>query len=906
MDYYRQITQSVDPDSWQKIVAQPGDQSIAIGAASGPAYFTTIADRTSNQYDTSFLVDGRITQAVVDGLINSPHSNTALANDTLTSGFGHELDHFDYYGGQGNDILTGGGSNELFLGGPGNDTIRGGGGADTLDGGTGADNFIYSKYASPVVTFDASSGKYSFDGGTAEVITSGSFDVSGLQGDRITFAAPTMSGDQPFSPMPTPSNGQVGDDQYFLERGTFNTVNGSAAFTRNGSGADTLVVYDSNDALSTAVGNGAFVIQGVIPGNLSATQLSTGERVIYYAPDTTAPTLTITDATLGTATGPVVYGFNFSEPVTGFTADDVVTAGVKAQLIQTDATHYTMTVIPPTGSGTMQVGVNAGAVTDLAGNPNTLAISDPQAYAPAPATGPYVPGQASIDLADYGKLMAPVNVDGKWYYVWDMNGDEVHNNSLDSTGKFDADGSLANSSGTGYQYDYINRGVLDSIFRFAEDFVSQGGSGSNNIYRFAQLSGVKLALPTIGSGQSNVNYVERLYGTAIDNTPAGEENPFYDDLLAIWDAFNGPATMQDLVGTPTNWYSTTYASATPSAYGHASFALSSGFLNNGYGNGYVAVQVLPPDTTAPTFTSAATATFAENTPSTTTVYDATADGDVGVSYTLIGTDAALFNIAAATGLVTFKASPNFEAPTDAGANNVYDFTVTATDASSNATSQAVQLTVTDVAESTSLAGQAVIDLGSNGKLIAPVQVEGNWYYYWDRSGDGTSANRGNGTVALNGGVDYATHDELDGIFKYASDFTTINPTYAVGNAAADDTTDTYRFATINGVNLALPTANGGVGYPQGMDVYKNGTAYTDAGASTNGTSSSFNDLLAVWDAYNGSGTGANINGTPAGWTAYRYGSATPAASLHAHVNLSSGYVSAAYENGNLSVALQVL
>ena len=59
-----------------------------------------------------------------------------------------------------------------------------------------------------------------------------------------------------------------------------------------------------------------------------------------------------------------------------------------------------------------------------------------------------------------------------------------------------------------------------------------------------------------------------------------------------------------------------------------------------------------------------------------------------------------------------------------------------------------------------VAGDAVIDLGSYGKLIAPVQVEGAWYYYWDRSGNGTSADTG----SLNGGLDYTTHDVLDGIF----------------------------------------------------------------------------------------------------------------------------------------------
>ena len=83
---------------------------------------------------------------------------------------------------------------------------------------------------------------------------------------------------------------------------------------------------------------------------------------------------------------------------------------------------------------------------------------------------------------------------------------------------------------------------------------------------------------------------------------------------------------------------------------------------------------------APTITSAATASFAEN--GTGTVYTATAtDPDAGttLTYSLTGTDASLFNINATTGVVTFKSAPNYEAPTDAGGNNVYNITVGASD-----------------------------------------------------------------------------------------------------------------------------------------------------------------------------------------------------------------------------------
>ena len=102
---------------------------------------------------------------------------------------------------------------------------------------------------------------------------------------------------------------------------------------------------------------------------------------------------------------------------------------------------------------------------------------------------------------------------------------------------------------------------------------------------------------------------------------------------------------------------------------------------------------------APVITSAANASFAEN--ATGTAYTATAsDPDAGaiLTYSLGGTDAALFNIDSVTGVVTFKVSPNYEAPSDAGANNVYDITVTANDGNLSSTTQAVGITVTNVNE----------------------------------------------------------------------------------------------------------------------------------------------------------------------------------------------------------------
>ena len=103
---------------------------------------------------------------------------------------------------------------------------------------------------------------------------------------------------------------------------------------------------------------------------------------------------------------------------------------------------------------------------------------------------------------------------------------------------------------------------------------------------------------------------------------------------------------------------------------------------------------------APVITSAATATFAEN--GTRTVYTVTAtDADAGttLTYSLSGDDANLFNIN--NRAVTFKTAPNFEAPSDNGANNIYNINIIASDGTLTDT-EAVAITVTNVNEAPTL------------------------------------------------------------------------------------------------------------------------------------------------------------------------------------------------------------
>ena len=82
---------------------------------------------------------------------------------------------------------------------------------------------------------------------------------------------------------------------------------------------------------------------------------------------------------------------------------------------------------------------------------------------------------------------------------------------------------------------------------------------------------------------------------------------------------------------------------------------------------------------------------------TVTVTDANV-GDTHIYSISGGADAAKFAINASTGALSFLTAPNFELPTDAGGNNIYDVIVKATDQGGLFDTQAIAVTVKDVIE----------------------------------------------------------------------------------------------------------------------------------------------------------------------------------------------------------------
>jgi len=123
--------------------------------------------------------------------------------------------------------------------------------------------------------------------------------------------------------------------------------------------------------------------------------------------------------------------------------------------------------------------------------------------------------------------------------------------------------------------------------------------------------------------------------------------------------------------------------------------------------------------------ASAAVNIAENTGFVTTVKATDADAGAALAYSIAGgVDAAKFTINSSTGALNFVSPPNFEMPTDSGANNVYDVTVRVSDGTLVDT-QAISVTVTNVNEAPAIVSNgagstAAVSVAENSSAVTTV------------------------------------------------------------------------------------------------------------------------------------------------------------------------------------------
>jgi hypothetical protein len=147
-----------------------------------------------------------------------------------------------------------------------------------------------------------------------------------------------------------------------------------------------------------------------------------------------------------------------------------------------------------------------------------------------------------------------------------------------------------------------------------------------------------------------------------------------------------------------------------------------------YSPGYLTIEIeATPDTTPPTFTTSSSFSAAENIATSATAATIRVSESATVTISS-GADAARFNISRSetdTAIIKFNVSPDFEAPADVGGNNVYEITLTATDAAANAGTQSITITVTDVVDTSSFNSLALAGSATTASYRTAVVITAN-------------------------------------------------------------------------------------------------------------------------------------------------------------------------------------
>ena len=339
-----------------------------------------------------------------------------------------------------------------------------------------------------------------------------------------------------------------------------------------------------------------------------------------------------------------------------------------------------------------------------------------------------------------------------------------------------------------------------NIDRVEFDDDADGAADRSETYIY-DASGNRVRTDLDDNNDGTVDRVDFQDNTPIDNTPI-DNTPIFSSAAAVrvaenqTEAYTAVATHAD--GDPLSYS----LSGTDAALftidpttGAVSFIAPPDFENAGDAGGNnvydiivtasdgtndttqaVAITVTDVNDNDPVFTSPATASVAENQRSAYTAVATNADGDP-LTYSLSGTDAALFTIDPATGVVSFRTPPDFEMPGSADGDNVYDITVTASDGD-NTTNHDVVITVTDEDE----VGNAPAFTSPDSASVEENQTVAYTAMATDADGDTVS-------YSLSGGADAAlfTIDETTGVVSFmdAPDFE--DPGDAGGNNVYDVT-----------------------------------------------------------------------------------------------------------------------
>lgn len=467
-------------------------------------------------------------------------------------------------------------------------------------------------------------------------------------------------------------------------KGTFTAVDGDTYLLDVSSIADgAIIVSVSANAASDLATN----------GSQAATATITSDR--------TLPSLSITPDGAITNAASTTFTFQFSEPVSGFSAGDITLVnGTQGTFTAVDADTYTLVVIP-VADGVVSASVNTNAATDAVGNGSEAASASITSDRTAP----------QLTITPDGTLNNAASVTFTFQFSEPVVG-------------FDA-GDIQVTNGTAGTFTVVDAATYTlAVTPLADGDVT-----------------VSVAAATVSDLSANTNDAESATVTS-DRTPPTFSTPSTVEVaenetavlsVSATDA-HGPVVYAISGGADSSKFEI------DSATGALTFRTAPDFENpaDADANNVYSVQVSATDLlnqiavhtltvtvtavndNAPQFASGANFQIAENLTAVGTVSATDVDAPTQtVTFSISGgADAALFAITSG-GALSFKTAPDFEAPADTGGNNIYEVQVTADDGQGLTTVQSLTVTVTDAAE----APQIVLDgLGASWTKTRPVRA----------------------------------------------------------------------------------------------------------------------------------------------------------------------------------------
>ena len=715
----------------------------------------------------------------VTGTSQNDNINTASGNDTINSGAGD--DNID--AGEGNNTINAG---------DGNDTIDAGGiGNDTIDGGAGVDNLT--------LNLSAQTGNIVINNATTGINLTGIVTATNFENFTIT----TGSGNDTFNQSGLVNNIIVkSKDDFRTGAGndTINTGLGDSDFADGGAGDDLLIVdYSIGDTgrgmtLSTGVATEGF--QGVAY-RLNAAGNATLDRVDFSGINQFQVTGTSQNDNINTASGndtinsgagddnidagagddnidgvngaSLTPGLGEIDSLTGGTGSDRFILGNATKVYYDDAN--TLTNGSSDYANINDFNIANGDIIQLQGTSSNYLLAvvgaDTQILINKPNTEP-------DELIGIVRNQTGLSLTGTYFsYVFDntpptnqaptnitLNNSTIAENQPINTkiGNFTT---IDPDAGNTFTYTLVSgTGDTDNnVFTITNNELK-----TNSGFDYETKNSYSIRIKTTDQGGLSFEKQLTIGVTDVNETPTNIS--LNNSTIAENQAINtvvGNFTITD--PDTANTFTYTLVSGTGDTDNNV-FTITNNELKTNSGFDYetknsYSIRIKTTDqgglsfekqltigvtdvNEVPVITSPTTANFAEN--GTGIVYTAIAtDVDAGTPlYSLSGTDASLFNIS--NGNVNFKNAPNFELPSDSGANNVYDINVIASDGSLTAT-QAVAIAVTNVNEvpsnltlsnSTIAENQPINTVVGNFTTTDP--DEGNTFTYTLVSGTGDTDN----------------------------------------------------------------------------------------------------------------------------------------------------------------------